>query len=103
MLNFNQPISPIATSDLRTPKFDQAKKAWKETKEKFSTHPYMKYKKVLGFGGFGIVQQWSTCNPDGSMGEDIAIKATLASGRDIHVEGLKNEIRWCKVMARNFW
>ncbi|KAI0442841.1 kinase-like domain-containing protein [Xylaria telfairii] len=96
MLNFNQPLSPIGTSDLRTPKFDQAKITWKETKEKFSAHPYMEYQKVLGFGGFGIVQQWSTYNPDGSMGEDIAIKATVASGREMHAIALQNEIRWCK-------
>ncbi|KAI1119998.1 hypothetical protein F5Y10DRAFT_273509 [Nemania abortiva] len=99
MANFDNARSLLPTEALQTPKFQNAQKTWKNLSTIFTSHPFLEYKKVLGFGGFGIVQQWSTYNTDGTMGDDIAIKGTIEAGRMEYVNGLKNEIHWSKVFG----
>lgn len=57
----------------------------------------MKYQRVLGFGGFGIVQLWNIHNDDNSVDRAVAIK-TVIDPKDARVTAaLRREIGWAKV------
>ncbi|KAI1328703.1 kinase-like domain-containing protein [Xylariaceae sp. FL0255] len=98
-MNFGSPPPKLRASALQEPSFKRAQQIWKELNDRFGVHSYVKYQKVLGFGGFGMVQQWSTFNLDGTKGEDIAVKGTTDDAALI--SGLQDEIYWTKIFKNS--
>ena len=58
----------------------------------------MRYDKVLGAGGFGLVQKWITNEPK-IQGRDhsIALKTLIRASNVRAVNALKREVFWMKV------
>ncbi|KAI0452327.1 kinase-like protein [Xylaria acuta] len=87
------------TRQLRKEKFQAPQKAWKRlraTLKAFEDEKYMKYNRVLGFGGFGLVQDWDILKKDGSRDRSIAIKTVVNKGSRSSIESIKREIWWTK-------
>lgn len=62
----------------------------------------MRYRKVLGFGGFGIVQLWDLLNPDGTHNRAVAIKSIVKPGSVSCSAAMRREIWWAKVCKWSF-
>ncbi|KAI1103618.1 kinase-like domain-containing protein [Jackrogersella minutella] len=59
-------------------------------------HGTMQYRRVLGWGGYGIVQLWSVIDPaTGNVVRDVAIKFG-SSGKDSAANATRNEIMWMR-------
>ncbi|KAI1827502.1 kinase-like protein [Xylaria intraflava] len=80
----------------RTVRFQRAHRVWKMMRasfKPFEDKKYMRYEKVLGAGGFGLVQAWSVLKPNGARDRGIAIKAVTRPNAEA---SLRQEIRWHK-------
>ncbi|KAI8955552.1 kinase-like protein [Xylaria longipes] len=87
------------TKQLRVEKFQAPQRAWKKlraTLKSFEDEKYMKYNRVLGFGGFGLVQEWDILKPKKKVESSIAIKTVVNKKNRASVESLKREIYWTK-------
>ncbi|KAI0856986.1 kinase-like protein [Xylaria cubensis] len=87
------------TRELRKRKFQRPQKGWKALRailKAFEDEKYMKYKAVLGFGGFGIVTDWDILKPDGSPGFSIAMKSAVDKESQSTIDALKREVWWHK-------
>ncbi|KAI8630106.1 kinase-like protein [Xylariaceae sp. FL1651] len=90
---------PISNRKLRKPHFVRAQQAWKNLRATFSVledSNLLRYQRVLGLGGFGLVQLWQMYKADGSPDRNVAVKITTAPGQKSRVESMKNEIWWSK-------
>ncbi|KAI3324507.1 kinase-like protein [Xylariaceae sp. AK1471] len=87
---------------LRAPKFLQAQRRWKDLRSyfmPFETSSYMKYQRVLGFGGFGIVQLWHILKDDGAVERAVALKTVIRPDQQSGVRALRREISWHKLFT----
>ncbi|KAJ2985561.1 hypothetical protein NUW58_g5462 [Xylaria curta] len=87
----------ITKKKLRRRKFREPQQAWKKLRSIFrplEEQNYMKYRRVLGFGGFGIVQLWDINNEKGERARSVAIKTPIKP--DDNGNDLKREIWWTK-------
>ncbi|KAI0446457.1 kinase-like protein [Xylaria telfairii] len=87
---------------LRKQRFKAPQQAWKRLRTKLHDYEegkYMKYNRVLGFGGFGIVQEWDILDEDGDTDYSVAIKTVVNKANRSSVQSLKNEIWWTKRFA----
>jgi len=85
---------------LRTPRFLDAQAAWKRIKGNFfwfERSGGMQYVRVLGHGGFGLVQLWELYNSDGSFRRSVAVKGLIRPTGENNVRAQRNEIFWSKV------
>ncbi|GAW11466.1 hypothetical protein ANO14919_008120 [Xylariales sp. No.14919] len=92
--------TPVQRRHLRREKFRNAQQAWKALRSKFKDYEdrgLMTYEKVLGFGGFGIVQRWSLNERD-RLGRNrtVAIKTIIRPDKEHCVAALQREIWWNK-------
>ncbi|KAI0534707.1 kinase-like domain-containing protein [Xylaria digitata] len=90
------PKSPIKSRHLRTARFRNAQQAWKGLRRKFKKYEdagLMTYRKVLGFGGFGMVQRWTL---NGLDDRNVAIKTIIRAEEKNSIESLQREIWWNK-------
>ncbi|KAI0405768.1 kinase-like protein [Xylaria palmicola] len=95
----NQNRGVVRTRSLREKRFQRPQRAWKRLRagfRPFEEKGYMRYNKVLGFGGFGIVQQWEVYKPDGTFDRTVAIKTVTRSDHKSSCDALKREIWWNK-------
>jgi hypothetical protein len=84
---------------LRSQKFLQAQRRWKELRAHFApleASNDMKYQRVLGFGGFGIVQLWHVLKDDGKLDRAVALKTLIWPYRAPDVWAIRREIQWHK-------
>ncbi|KAJ8127693.1 hypothetical protein O1611_g5941 [Lasiodiplodia mahajangana] len=93
----NSPPDPnkVDFRALRHFKFKDPQRVWKRTRQDFKVFEELgdiKYERVLGFGGFGIVQLWRTAD-----GKRVAIKSILKEHHDIRSRALKREIWWTRI------
>ncbi|KAI3340007.1 kinase-like protein [Ustulina deusta] len=89
--------SPATSGKLRSRKFRNTQKAWKRLRAQFKPiedQGDMKYQKVLGSGGFGLVQKWRT-NLRGRR-NTVAIKTIIQPDQDNCIRSLKREIYWMR-------
>ncbi|KAJ3572072.1 hypothetical protein NPX13_g5173 [Xylaria arbuscula] len=91
---------PFRPEELRSERFKQRQAAWKRLRAEFrlsEENGEMKYDRVLGSGGFGIVQKWYTNGPK-VQGRDnsVALKTAVNSNKASVVDALKREIHWMK-------
>jgi hypothetical protein len=90
----------VSTRQRRKPKFRDPQRVWKRLRaslKPFEESGVMKYRKVLGFGGFGIVVQVDILNPDGSVARSVAMKTIVKTGEKYAIDALRREIWWAKV------
>ncbi|KAI1119126.1 kinase-like protein [Nemania sp. NC0429] len=89
----------VDTKRLRRRRFQGPQKTWKRLRQIFKPLEdmgYMRYRKVLGFGGFGIVQLWDLYNPDGTYYRSVAIKSIVKPDSASCTAALRREIWWAK-------
>ncbi|KAI0483396.1 kinase-like domain-containing protein [Xylariaceae sp. FL0804] len=79
------------------PNFLRAAKAWKATTQYLGPEPLLRYTRVLGFGGFGVVQLWRQRSRDGKHQRDLAVKSTSEYHVRTRLQNIKDEIRWMQL------
>ncbi|OTA64275.1 kinase-like protein [Hypoxylon sp. EC38] len=84
-------------------RFQNAKVAWARARRLFDEKGggRLQYKKVLGFGSFGMVQLWNITDSNGNFVRQIAVKFPVSTTDAFTIEGTKNEIEWMGVILRN--
>ncbi|OTA80878.1 hypothetical protein M434DRAFT_380722 [Hypoxylon sp. CO27-5] len=77
-------------------RFQKAKVAWARARRLFDEKGggRLQYKKVLGFGSYGMVQLWNITDSNGNFVRRIAVKFPLSTTDALTIEGTKNEIEW---------
>ncbi|KAI1422605.1 kinase-like protein [Xylaria sp. FL1777] len=92
--------SLVQTPVLRTRKFRNSQAAWKRLRAKlkpFEDQGKMQYNTVLGAGGFGLVQKWTTNQPKvQGRKPTVAIKTLVKPNHPNSVRSLMREIYWMK-------
>ncbi|KAI0837172.1 kinase-like protein [Hypoxylon sp. FL0890] len=85
------------------PRFQRAQYVWRRTRTLFEQKGAgkLRYKRVLGFGGFGMVQLWQILEPDGKVSREIAVKFPLISGQRTLSSETRVEIAWMGITFRN--
>ncbi|KAI0471773.1 kinase-like domain-containing protein [Xylariaceae sp. FL0804] len=58
--------------------------------------PRLSFQRVLGFGGFGIVQHWTQNDSSGNPMQELAVK-TCFHPREDHRQEFRREITWMKL------
>ncbi|GAW25638.1 putative serine threonine protein kinase protein [Rosellinia necatrix] len=89
----------VQTRHLRKRRFQDAKRAWKRihgTLLPCQEAGYMRYRSVLGFGGFGVVQKWDVNKPNGTFDRTVAVKGLVNSWEPSRIRALKREVWWMK-------
>ncbi|KAI0397370.1 hypothetical protein F5Y17DRAFT_455031 [Xylariaceae sp. FL0594] len=87
---------------LRSQRFEDAQAARKRIKENFvwfERSDEMKYVKVLGYGGFGLVQLWQLHHPNGAFFREVAVKGLVRSYDGNNIEVQRSEIYWTKAFS----
>ncbi|KAI1413239.1 kinase-like protein [Hypoxylon sp. FL1857] len=89
--------APVVLGDNR---FKRAQAAWKQVRNIFALkgNGRLQYRRVLGFGGFGMVQLWRIKNDFGPSRE-VAVKFPLKHASRPLAEEIGREIEW---MSRAF-
>lgn len=93
---------PPSTRQRRKPRFRDPQRVWKRLRASlrpFEEDGLIKYRRVLGFGGFGLVVQVDVLKPDGSFFRSVALKTIVSSNNAYAVEALRREIWWAKVIT----
>ncbi|KAI1209203.1 kinase-like domain-containing protein [Annulohypoxylon truncatum] len=82
--------------------FKRAKAAGKRFREEFTKLGKLKYERVLGFGGFGMVQLWSLLDDDGrATGRSVAVKLPTRGGSRKHADTTRWEMHYMGLVFRN--
>ncbi|KAI0467206.1 kinase-like protein [Xylaria cf. heliscus] len=87
------------TPQLRAEKFRGPQRAWKNLRKvlkAFEDKKYLKYNRVLGFGGFGLVTEWDVLKPDGTTDRTVALKTIVRKNNRVNAQAMKNEIFWTR-------
>ncbi|KAI2472623.1 kinase-like protein [Annulohypoxylon bovei var. microspora] len=101
LLTLLQPEAVASPED--NPRFQEARIANLEFRNVFSviTEQRLKFKRVLGWGGFGVVQLWSILDPQGNPVRNVAVKFPIRTAQDSHREATKWEMHWMGTVFRN--
>ncbi|KAI0149974.1 kinase-like protein [Hypoxylon sp. NC0597] len=88
-----------ATNPDTGPRFQRAQVAWGRAKEIFTNKGQgkLQYKRVLGFGGFGMVQLWHVTDENGNLIREIAVKFPISTAEHSKVAETRNEIRFMRI------
>ncbi|KAI2614890.1 kinase-like domain-containing protein [Hypoxylon sp. NC1633] len=86
---------PELNDDFRTAQeaWSRAQTIFGKTVEGFGR---MKYRRVLGWGGFGVVLLWSVLDSEGDHIRDVATKFHFSDGRDWGLQGAQNELTYLR-------
>ncbi|KAI0882246.1 kinase-like domain-containing protein [Annulohypoxylon maeteangense] len=81
--------------------FERAKAAGKKLREEFGQVERLKYQRVLGYGGFGIVQLWHLFDQQGNFITSAAIKYPTRENHKETIESTRWEMEWMGTVFRN--
>ncbi|KAI0513053.1 kinase-like protein [Xylaria bambusicola] len=92
--------SPVNTDKLRSHRFKARQRAWKrlcKELEPLVRAGEIRYNTVLGAGGFGLVQKWTTNQPKiNGRNRTVAVKTSVQAEKETCLMALKREIFWMK-------
>ncbi|KAI1136063.1 kinase-like protein [Hypoxylon sp. FL0543] len=102
MQQLGAPRPPPDLDDFKTGiQFRRAQFVWHRTRQLFNTKGggKLRYRRVLGFGGFGMVQLWEILDVAGNPVREIAVKFPLINDRGTLASTTRIEIKWMKTFA----
>ncbi|KAH9906295.1 kinase-like domain-containing protein [Xylariomycetidae sp. FL2044] len=87
--------APTAEASARNQSFRLARRGWREATKfiKMKT-PFLKYERVLGYGGFGVVLLYTVLDAYGGPQKQVAIKFARAATNTNRREAFRLELDW---------